>query len=248
MRLRQVALVAADLEPVVADLCAVLDIEVAFRDPAVSVFGLANSVMPVGDTFLEVVSPVDANASAARYLKRRRGDGGYMVILQTDDLEADRRRIERIGVRVVWSIDLDDARAIHLHPRDVGGAIVSLDSMTPPSAWRWAGPGWRDHVRTDVVSAIAGVELQSDEPRTVASRWAELLSRPAEPSAGGAWRIGLDHGEIRFVPAADDRGEGVRGVDLVVRSRARLLESAASRGLDIGPDHVEICGTRLNLR
>jgi len=55
MRLRQVALVARDLDPVVADCSAVLGVEVAFRDPDVSTFGLRNAVMPDGDTFLEVV-------------------------------------------------------------------------------------------------------------------------------------------------------------------------------------------------
>jgi hypothetical protein len=67
VRIRQVALVARDLEPVVADLCAVLGIEVAYRDPGVGVFGLANAVMPVGDAFLDRPGPTrrrDASSSA----------------------------------------------------------------------------------------------------------------------------------------------------------------------------------------
>jgi len=39
MRLRQVALVARELEPVVDDLCAVLDVQVSFRDPGVEICG-----------------------------------------------------------------------------------------------------------------------------------------------------------------------------------------------------------------
>ena len=39
MRLRQVALVARELDSVLADWCAVLGIEVAFRDPGVREFG-----------------------------------------------------------------------------------------------------------------------------------------------------------------------------------------------------------------
>src|SRR3989442_15299063 len=98
MRLRQIALVARDLEPVVADLCGVLGIEVAFRDPGVAAFGLHNAVMPIGNTFLEVVSPVRDGTTAGRLLERRGGDGGYMVILQTADLEADPRRLATPGV------------------------------------------------------------------------------------------------------------------------------------------------------
>jgi len=111
MRLRQVALVARELDPVVADLTAVLGIEVAFHDPGVAEFGLRNAVMPVGDTFLEVVSPVQETTTAGRWLERHGGDGGYMVILQTEDLEADRRRLARLGIRLVWQIALDDIAA-----------------------------------------------------------------------------------------------------------------------------------------
>jgi hypothetical protein len=154
MRLRQVALVARDLESVVSDLCAVLGIAVAFRDPGVAVFGLHNAVMPVGDTFLEVVSPAQAETTAGRYLERRGGDGGYMVLLQCDDLDADRAPA-RLGVRVV-ELDLGHSR---LPARDVGR--LSLDAADPRSL-AWAGPDWKC-VRTDVVADHC-VELRSNDP------------------------------------------------------------------------------------
>ena len=42
------------------------DVEVAFRDPGVAAFGLQNAVMPIGRTFLEVVSPVQEGTTAGR--------------------------------------------------------------------------------------------------------------------------------------------------------------------------------------
>ena len=47
MRLRQIALVARNLAPVVADLRAVFDVGSVFHDPGVGVFGLENAVMPM---------------------------------------------------------------------------------------------------------------------------------------------------------------------------------------------------------
>ena len=94
MRIRQLVLVAENRDKVVNDLCNLFRIEVAFYDPGIIHFGLENAVIPVGDTFLEVVSPVQEDTTAGRYLDRRKGDGGYMVIIQTDDLVKAKQRVE----------------------------------------------------------------------------------------------------------------------------------------------------------
>ena len=248
MRLRQIALVARDLQPVVDDLCAVFGITVAFRDPAVEQFGLHNAVMPIGDTFLEVVSPIRPDTTAGRYLERRGGDGGYMVILQCDDLDADRQRLRDLGVRIVWSIDLPDIRGTHLHPRDVGGAILSLDAALPPQSWRWAGPEWEAKLQTEVVTEITDVEIQSADPSALAERWAQVLGRTVSRTKAGITRIVLDQGAIRFVEASDGRGDGVSGVSLAVVDRERLLEQAHARRLTVGHDDVVICGTRFRIK
>ena len=86
LRLRQICLVAPTLEPAVGTLCDALGIRVFYRDPNVAKYGLENAVMPVGDTFLEVVAPFQEGTAAGRYLGRRKGEGGYMVILDTDDI------------------------------------------------------------------------------------------------------------------------------------------------------------------
>src|SRR5213082_3757773 len=127
LRLRQIALVARQLAPVVDDLRELFGLAVAYRDPSVEAFGLENAVLPVGNQFLEVVAPIREGTAGGRYLERRGGDGGYMVILQCDDLNGERRRVNDLGVRTVWSVDLPDMRGTHLHPADVGGAILSLD-------------------------------------------------------------------------------------------------------------------------
>ena len=244
MRLRQVALVAEKLEPVVEDLCAVLGLEVAFRDPEVRVFGLCNAVMPVGDTFLEVVAPVEPDTAAGRHLARRGGDGGYMVILQCDDLDADRRRVEKLGVRVVWKADLPEIRGTHLHPADVGGAILSLDAATPPTSWRWAGTKWQARVRTGVCRAITAAELQSDDPEALGRRWSELLARPLEPASEG-FRIALKGSSLRFVEARDGRGEGLGGIRVAVADRAALLDAARARSAPVHDASVELAGVRI---
>jgi len=271
MRLRQVALVARALEPVVDDLSAVLDLTVVFRDPSVEIFGLENAVMAVGDTFLEVVSPIRESTAAGRLLERRGGDGGYMVILQTDDLAAARAGLAALGVRVVFETALDDIACAHLHPRDVGGAILSLDEARPPASWRWAGPTWASAVPSAVSRAIVGAELQAADPAAMARRWAEVLGRtaqrladtrgdvettsggntgevPADARAGETHAIALESGTLRFVPARDGRGEGLAAVDVRVTDAARVRQAARARGLAAADGEITICGTRIVLR
>ena len=241
MRLRQIALAARDLDTTLDTLCDVLDIEVAFNDPGVGVFGLVNGVMPIGETFLEVVSPVRNNATAARWIERRGGDSGYMVIFQVDDFAPHRERLAQLGVRVVWEGKQHGAATLHLHPRDVGGAIVSFDTMDAPGAWEWAGPKWREHVRTAVTRAIVGAEIEGPEPERLAARWGEVLGITAKPDAKGRPAITVGGGELRFVRGASD---GVIGVLVDVADRARFRAAAEKRGV-LEPDGAaRIAGTR----
>src|SRR5262249_24337264 len=163
-------------------------------------FGLHNALMPIGDRFLEVVSPEREGTTAGRLLERRRGDGGYMVIAQVDDLAATCHRVEQLGVRIVWRAELSDAATghlhprdagrVHLHPRDVGAAIVSFDRMKTPEFWRWAGPDWESHIRQEVTRRMLGAELQGPDPRALAERWGQVFGRPVR-ALGDAHEIAL---------------------------------------------------------
>jgi hypothetical protein len=232
MRLRQLVLVASDLEPAVDEICQKLGVEVCYRDPGVGHFGLHNALMPVGDGFIEVVSPIEEGTAAGRYLERRGGDGGYMLLLQVEDLAKERRRVDDLGIRVVWEGIGDGIRGMHLHPADVGGAIVSFDEAVPPDSWGWAGTDWRSHVRSDVVTDIAGAELQSDDPSAMARRWSRFLGRPVERGIErGEPVLNLDQGVIRFVAATDGRGDGICGFDLVAADKTRSGESLTLSGV-----------------
>jgi catechol 2,3-dioxygenase-like lactoylglutathione lyase family enzyme len=245
MRLRQVALAATDLEASVEALTDVLGIEVGFRDPGVGVFGLVNAVMPVGETHLEVVSPVRDDATAKRWIEKRGGDAGYMVILQCDDLtalDAEVARAQSSGAAVVWQGEHQGARTVHFHPRDLG-AILSFDAMPAWDEWVWGGPDWRSHVRTQTASAITGVELESPDPERLAAHWGEVLGMAPAHDAAGLPVISLPRGgRIVFMPG--EGGEGVAGVELTLRDRARFEERARARGVLGADGAATIAGTR----
>jgi hypothetical protein len=81
-------------------------------------------VFALGDTFLEVVSPVREDAAAARLIERRGGDCGYMLMFQVEDFAGARERAGAHGIREVFEVTLPDIEEVHLHPADMRGAIV----------------------------------------------------------------------------------------------------------------------------
>jgi hypothetical protein len=87
-----------------------------------------------------------------------------MAIFQVADIAAARAHLAGLGLRTVFAADLDDVACTHVHPAEVGAAIVSVDQATPPGSWRWAGPAWRDEVRTGVATGLAGIRLTGPDP------------------------------------------------------------------------------------
>ena len=254
MRLRQLAFVAEQLAPAEQELCGVLGLEVAFRDPGVGRWGLENIVVPIGGNFLEIVAPVAENTSAGRYLTRRGGNGGYMVILQCPDALAERKRVTGLGVRTVYMTDRPDYLATQFHPSDVGGILLTLDSVEPEThyldprcSWPPAGKDWEKAIRTDVVGDFSAVELQSADPEGLAELWSRVLGLPLQAGNGGLRRIELDNANIRFVAAADGRGTGFGGIDVKAADPRKVLEAADARGLKRSDTQVMVCGTRVNL-
>jgi hypothetical protein len=213
-RLRQVALVARDGDQVAGQLRRAFGWGQPFHDPGVRQFGLANAVFAVADTFVEVVAPARPDTTAGRYLERRGGDGGYMAIFQVPDLAAARRRLASLGARVVWTADLPDMAATHLHPKDVPGAIMSLDWAAPEESWRWAGPSWTGHAPEHAPGGVTGLTIEVSDPPAAARRWEAVLGIRA---SGGhpAETVLPDSGQrLRFVPAAAGHGEGITAVTI----------------------------------
>ncbi|MEE2775323.1 MAG: hypothetical protein VYE73_00945 [Acidobacteriota bacterium] len=92
LRLRQICLLARDLEWTSGVLCAAFDAPVVFRDPRMAAGGnLTNTHIRLGDSFLETVCPSDLaweRSTTQTRLLERNGDCGYMAIVQVPDVAA----------------------------------------------------------------------------------------------------------------------------------------------------------------
>lgn len=244
IRLRQICLVAHDRDSVVDDLHAVFNIDVAFVDPGVATFGLHNAVLPVGDQFLEVVAPVRDDTTAGRYLARRGGDGGYMLIFQADDHDAVRTRVNALGTRVVTDFSAHGYTCMQLHPADSGGTFLEIDHMDTAGDWHPAGPRWREHVDTSVVTGFAQADVGCGDPERVAHRWGALMDLPVTIGRNcGMHKVRPHEFCVRFTPAGA-RGDGLDVVEISSHDPAEVLDRGRSRGLAVDDDSVTIGGVR----
>lgn len=224
MRLRQAVFAAAELEPAVGRLRAALGLGEGYADPGVGEFGLRNAVLGIGTDFLEVVAPVRPGTAAGRHLDRR-GEGGYMLLIEVDDIAATRARAAAAGVRAAWAVDLPDISATHLHPADLGGTILSVDQPVPPGSWRWGGPAWTGRTGPTAPGRLRGATVEVADPDAVAARWADVLGLAA---AGRSLALG-DGQHVAF--AAGDGGL----VEVAVEAA-----DGGSGGLQIGAARVRI--------
>ena len=247
LRLRQIAFAAHDMDRAEAQLRAAFGLPAGYNDPRIVHYGLRNTVLRTGGDFLEIVAPVRADASAARYLARRGGDAGYMVIFQAEDALAHRERTRALGAAIVDELDGAEHQATHYHPRDFDGVLVSIDAAPGREDWRrsdsfWhpAGPDWQAASAGDVVG-IAQVEIACADPAGTAARWGRMIDAAPSEAADG-WRIDLlHHATVRFVPAADGVAPGISGLALYVTGPPAAHARIKSASVPMAGDAALIC-------
>ena len=251
LNLRQIALVARHDLVAAQEFIDVLGLAIAFHDPGIKNLGLHNTLMPIGTQLLEIVSPITEGTTAERYLLRRKGAGGYMIITQTDDHPPRRARVDDLGIRIVGQFDEKGFTNMQLHPADTGGSFLEIDQQAggedPMGPWSPAGKDWQQAIRTELVSAITAAEMQCDDPEKVATRWSEIIEID-RADVDGVPTIPLGNATLRFVPIADGRPEGLAGIDLACTAPDAVRENAARRKLPVADDHVVLVGMRCYLR
>lgn len=218
----------------------VLGLGVPFDDPGVGVFGLVNGVFAIGDQFLEVVVPKQEGTPAGRFLERNPNRGGYMAIFQVADLAPVRAYADANALRRVWDIDHDEITASHIHPADIGGAIVSVDAPRPPESWLWGGPGWRER---SVSGRLTGATLTAVDPLALAERWANLLGAPVE-TAPNAYAIPMAEGAIIVTEGERDL---LTGFDIALPDPDAAVQRARDAGFAVEGSVIRMMGVDVKL-
>jgi hypothetical protein len=248
LRLRQICLVAPQLEPVISDIAGIMGLSVCYRDGNVAKYGLENALLPVDTILLEVVAPFQEGTAAGRFLEKTGGRGGYMAIFCCDDPDARAKHAEKIGVRIANVIGHSPYHGVQLHPRDCRAAFIEFnhtdgsdDSLGP---YPPAGPDWQKSIRNDVTLALTGVEMQSPEPQALAEHWGRIVEMPVSKTEGGEAQIKLPNCSFAFVKG---ESEIMSGLAFKVANIAKVLDAARAKGRAVSGNSFELGGVTFAL-
>ena len=249
LRLRQICLVAPELEPAVDAVQSIFGVEVCHRDENVGVYGLTNALFVLGHSFLEIVAPTRAGTTAGRFIERSAGRGGYMAIFDCSDPERRRAHALAMGVRVAAQFDNPAYFGVQLHPADCRATMVEFDRSVGASDLNgvyWpAGAHWQDAQRLDRVQGLPLVEVESPRVEDLARHWSALMEVPLQTDASGHRAMAFDLGGVRFVQAAPGTPERLSAIHVEVSEVHGVLAAAKRHGVAVEGDGFMLCGVRV---
>lgn len=135
---------------------------------------------------VELLEPWDTSVSdfLVRFLDRH-GAGPHHLTFKTDDLTAEYRRMEGLGLRPVGLQDESDVwREFFLHPSETPGTVIQIaqlmrpeppleDRMITPAPW--SEPWWPDFERSARTAVLERVVLGAPDPKRACRFFRDVL-------------------------------------------------------------------------
>lgn len=126
-RIEHVALAVEDLEAAIAHYRDVWGLDVSHRERVESQ-GVEEAMLPLGDSFLQLISPTSQDTTVGRFLERR-GEGLHHVAYEVDDLVATLEHLKGSSVGLIDDEPRPGGRGhmvAFVHPKDNHGVLVEL--------------------------------------------------------------------------------------------------------------------------
>lgn len=186
-------------------------------------YGFYSTMMCIGTTMVEVVQPIKPDHYLSAWLKKRGGDGGFQVVLQTFDAEALKRRAAAENLKLTIDMMFQGQHMIQFDYKHFG-THFELYEYSPEENW-WGDPINRSYPEARVASEIVGGEVAVENPEDIAAQIARLFIGKAE---GKTVRFG--DRTITFSPV-QGLNRGLIAIDLKAREKIRVDHSAQIGGV-----------------
>lgn len=127
-RLDHIAVAVPDLGAAVRRFCEDLGLPLGGTEDVLSAL-TSTAFVPVGETRIELVHPLDGKGPIQKFLEKKPDGGLHHLCFETDDLEADVARLRARGYQFLTEAPTPGAhgtRVIFIHPKSCGGVLIEL--------------------------------------------------------------------------------------------------------------------------
>ena len=126
-RLDHIAIAVPDLEAAIARFVDDMGLELAGTEDVPSA-RTSTAFLPIPGTQIELIHPMNGEGPVATFLDKR-GGGLHHLCFETDDIEADMKRLTDKGYRFLSETPQPGAhgtRVAFIHPKSAGGVLIEL--------------------------------------------------------------------------------------------------------------------------
>jgi methylmalonyl-CoA epimerase len=133
MQIHHIAIAVRDLDDALSFYRDALGVQVSERYE-VPAEGVEIAFLPVGNTELELLEPLEAGNSIDRFLEKR-GEGIHHICMLVDDIVQAIAKMQQEGVRMATEIrsHADGTQYAFVHPKSSHGVLLELYQKTPTS-------------------------------------------------------------------------------------------------------------------
>ncbi|MDD5289429.1 MAG: VOC family protein [Dehalococcoidales bacterium] len=126
-RIRTIHIAVSNVKEATKDFAERFGLKVT-RSGEMPVMGIRNAFMPVGNTNLEIVEPLDPSQGPLAKFLQTRGEGIYMMAVEVDDVEEAVKQLQAKGVRLINAEPENRAKGIppFIHPKSAHGIMIEL--------------------------------------------------------------------------------------------------------------------------
>ncbi|MFP5298010.1 MAG: methylmalonyl-CoA epimerase [Actinomycetota bacterium] len=126
-KVEHIALAVSDLEAAIEHYSKIWGVEVSHRE-RVEDQGVEEAMLPVGDTFLQLLGPTGPDTTVGKFIERR-GEGLHHIAFEVDDLEGALAELKDKGVPLIDEAPRKGGRGhmvAFVHPKGNHGLLVEL--------------------------------------------------------------------------------------------------------------------------
>ncbi len=127
LNIHHTGIAVRDLDAAVAAFVVQYGVEPLYRE-VVESQGVEEAMLPVGGSYVQLLTPTDPDTPVGRFLERR-GEGLHHIAFQVTDIDAALQHLESQGIHVVDGepqVGGGGNRIAFVHPDAFAGTLVEL--------------------------------------------------------------------------------------------------------------------------